>query len=181
VGDRIVVLGLGYVGLPLAVALARNFDFTGFDIDQDRVAGLQAGYDRTAVFSPESLAASTIKLTCDPEEGRAGDALVLGLTFKENVPVLRNSRSFDLVARLQELGHEVSVSEPIADSVEVSRDHGLSLIDAGDRRFDLVVGAVAHHGVPGDGVQAARGAPQSRRDPCGPEGNVADCRAGPGR
>jgi len=377
-GDRIVVLGLGYVGLPLAVALARNFDVTGFDIDHERVAGLQAGYDRTAVVSPESLGASTIRLTGDPAECRAADiyivtvptplngsnepdlswlldatrivaesvdaslrptivyestvypgvtedvcgpeiervsglkrgqdfrlgyspervnpgdpehtidkipkvvagedpevtdllarvygsitsggtfkarsirtaeaakaienaqrdiniafvnevaqivsrlgisvwdvldaartkwnfldfqpglvgghcigvdpyymsylatrlghhpqvilagretndgmgrwvadqlhlrrgkpgtALVLGLTFKENVPDLRNSRSFDLVARLQELGHEVSVSDPIADGVEVSRNHGLALIDPGDQRFDLVVGAVAH-------------------------------------
>ena len=45
---------------------------------------------------------------------KAGSALVLGLTFKENVPDLRNSRSFDLVQRLQWLGHEVEVADPIA-------------------------------------------------------------------
>ena len=45
---------------------------------------------------------------------KAGRALVLGLTFKENVPDLRNSRSFDLVKRLQWLGHEVEVADPIA-------------------------------------------------------------------
>jgi UDP-N-acetyl-D-galactosamine dehydrogenase len=36
---RIVVIGLGYVGLPLATELARTFDTTGFDIDTDRTAG----------------------------------------------------------------------------------------------------------------------------------------------
>ena len=35
---RIIVIGLGYVGLPLAVALARHFDVTGLDIDPERIA-----------------------------------------------------------------------------------------------------------------------------------------------
>src|SRR5215213_10545339 len=47
---------------------------------------------------------------------KAGRALVLGLTFKENVPDLRNSRSFDLVRRLQWLGHEVAVADPLVDA-----------------------------------------------------------------
>lgn len=44
---RIVIVGLGYVGLPLAVALARKFDATGFDIDSGRVAELRRARDRT--------------------------------------------------------------------------------------------------------------------------------------
>lgn len=76
--------------------------------------------------------------------GRPGTALVLGLTFKENVPDLRNSRSFDLVARLQALGHDVSVADPLADEAEVGREHRLTLVEPGEERFDLVVGAVAH-------------------------------------
>ena len=44
---RIVVIGLGYVGLPLAIALARQFDVIGFDIDEGRVGELRAGEDRT--------------------------------------------------------------------------------------------------------------------------------------
>ena len=69
---------------------------------------------------------------------------MLGLTFKENVPDLRNSRSFDLIRRLQWLGHEVSVADPFASPDEVERDHGLKLVEADGRTFDLVVGAVAH-------------------------------------
>jgi UDP-N-acetyl-D-galactosamine dehydrogenase len=76
--------------------------------------------------------------------GKAGSALVLGLTFKENVPDLRNSRSFDLIRRLQWLGHSVEVADPYASSDEVQRDHGLPVTDLGGRQYDLVVGAVAH-------------------------------------
>jgi UDP-N-acetyl-D-galactosamine dehydrogenase len=75
---------------------------------------------------------------------RAGTALVLGLTFKENVPDLRNSRSFDLVRRLRWLGHEVAVADAMADPAEINREHGLTIIDPGDGRYDLVIGAVAH-------------------------------------
>ena len=76
--------------------------------------------------------------------GKAGSALVLGLTFKENVPDLRNSRSFDLVRRLQWLGHEVAVADPLADPAEVEREHGLKLSPPNNRSYDLVIGAVAH-------------------------------------
>jgi UDP-N-acetyl-D-galactosamine dehydrogenase len=76
--------------------------------------------------------------------GKAGTALVLGLTFKENVPDLRNSRSFDLVRRLKWLGHEVAVADPVADPAEVEREHGVAPIRPDGQRFDLVVGAVAH-------------------------------------
>src|SRR5574338_250111 len=75
---------------------------------------------------------------------KAGTALVLGLTFKENVPDLRNSRSFDLVRRLQWLGHDVTVADPLADAGEIERDHGLKAAEPDGERFDLVIGAVAH-------------------------------------
>jgi UDP-N-acetyl-D-galactosamine dehydrogenase len=75
---------------------------------------------------------------------KAGRALVLGLTFKENVPDLRNSRSFDLVRRLQWLGHEVEVADPIASPDEIEREHGLNLTELDGQSYDLVVGAVAH-------------------------------------
>ena len=75
---------------------------------------------------------------------KAGSALVLGLTFKENVPDLRNSRSFDLVRRLKWLGHEVEIADPLAPSHEVEREYGLKVTEPDGRRYDLVVGAVAH-------------------------------------
>jgi len=75
---------------------------------------------------------------------KAGKALVLGLTFKENVPDLRNSRTVDVIKRLQWLGHEVAVADPLADPAEVEREHGLELTEPNGERYDLVVGAVAH-------------------------------------
>src|SRR4051812_41646190 len=77
--------------------------------------------------------------------GRAGTALVMGLTFKENVPDLRNSKVVDLVRRLESHGHEVTIHDPLADSGEARREYGLTLAaDALGRRYDLVVAAVPH-------------------------------------
>jgi UDP-N-acetyl-D-galactosamine dehydrogenase len=75
---------------------------------------------------------------------KAGKALVLGVTFKENVPDLRNSRTVDLVRRLQWLGHEVAVADPLADPDEVDREYGFALTDLNGERYDLVIGAVPH-------------------------------------
>ena len=82
--------------------------------------------------------------TLHERRGRAGTALVLGLTFKENVPDLRNSRTFDLVRRLQELGHQVEVADPFASAEEIEHEHGLTTTSPDGRSYDLVVGVVAH-------------------------------------
>ena len=74
---RIVVLGLGYVGLPLAVALARSFETIGLDIDRRRIAELKVGEDRTREVEPEVLAASTLRLTADPEYARGADIYIV--------------------------------------------------------------------------------------------------------
>jgi UDP-N-acetyl-D-galactosamine dehydrogenase len=77
--------------------------------------------------------------------GRAGTALVLGLTFKENVPDLRNSKVIDLIRRLEALGHKATVHDPHADPAEARSEYGLELpADALDARYDLVVAAVPH-------------------------------------
>jgi UDP-N-acetyl-D-galactosamine dehydrogenase len=75
---------------------------------------------------------------------KAGRALVLGLTFKENVPDLRNSRTFDLVRRLKWLGHEVDVADPVAPAEEIEREHGLKVTNGDSGSYDLVIGAVSH-------------------------------------
>ncbi len=53
--STIAVIGLGYVGLPLAVALAEKHDVIGFDIDGKRIRELKDGHDRTGEVSPETL------------------------------------------------------------------------------------------------------------------------------
>ena len=76
--------------------------------------------------------------------GQPGSVLALGLTFKENVPDLRNSRVIDVIGRLAELGHVIDVADPIADADEVRREYGLTMSVPNGQRYDLVVGAVSH-------------------------------------
>ncbi len=63
---RLAVIGMGYVGLPLAVALARHFPVIGFDKKRDRVRELQRGRDRTGEVDPAVLRATALEITDDP-------------------------------------------------------------------------------------------------------------------
>jgi len=66
---KIAVLGLGYVGLPLAVAFAAQHEVVGFDLNAERAAELNAGHDRTLEVSPEALsAARNLRVTADEAE-----------------------------------------------------------------------------------------------------------------
>ena len=56
---RIGIIGLGYVGLPLAVEFGKKFPTIGFDINKARVAELSSGKDHTLECSPEELASAT--------------------------------------------------------------------------------------------------------------------------
>jgi len=77
--------------------------------------------------------------------GKAGSVLMLGLTFKENIPDLRNSKVADLVNTLAELGHTVTVHDPHADAAEALHEYGLALAgDALSGTYDMVVHAVSH-------------------------------------
>jgi UDP-N-acetyl-D-galactosamine dehydrogenase len=71
--------------------------------------------------------------------------LVLGLTFKENIRDLRNSRVVDLVRGLARHGHRVTVHDPLADPAEAQALYDIAPLTAlPARRFGAVVGAVAH-------------------------------------
>jgi UDP-N-acetyl-D-glucosamine/UDP-N-acetyl-D-galactosamine dehydrogenase len=65
---RIGIVGLGYVGLPLAVYMAKHFPVLGFDVDAQRISELQAGHDRTReVTETEFGAAKNIRFSADPD------------------------------------------------------------------------------------------------------------------
>ena len=74
--ERIAVVGLGYVGLPLAVALARHFSVIGFDISAGRVAELREGRDRTGEVEMAALKASSLELSTSGED-MAGAGLII--------------------------------------------------------------------------------------------------------
>lgn len=75
--QAIAVVGLGYVGLPLAVALARHFDVIGFDVNTSRVAELEKGCDRTLEVSQNDLQGASIRFTANAAElGKASVIIV---------------------------------------------------------------------------------------------------------
>lgn len=70
---------------------------------------------------------------------------VLGITFKENVPDLRNSKVMDLIRELQAYGVEVAVHDPVADAAEAKQTYGVELVAWNDLPLaDAIVVAVAH-------------------------------------
>ena len=89
---------------------------------------------------------------------KPGSVLMLGLTFKENIPDLRNSKVADLVCTLGCLGHAVTVHDAHADSAEALHEYGIPLVvDALDRQYDMVVLAVPHREYLTLGSEALRG------------------------
>ena len=70
--------------------------------------------------------------------------LVLGITFKENCPDIRNSRAIDVIRELQSFGADVEVYDPHASSDEVEHEYGIRLIDKLDKKYSAIVLAVSH-------------------------------------
>ncbi|MGF1624502.1 MAG: nucleotide sugar dehydrogenase [Alphaproteobacteria bacterium] len=74
----IAVIGLGYVGLPLAHAFGMAYPrVVGFDISAERIASLKQAHDKTGEVSAAELRASTVSFTCDPADLRSATALVV--------------------------------------------------------------------------------------------------------
>ncbi len=75
---RIAVIGLGYVGLPLAVAFGKLASVVGFDINPDRIGALRAGHDSTQEVEPDDLKAATgLTFTSDPSEIASCDTYIV--------------------------------------------------------------------------------------------------------
>jgi UDP-N-acetyl-D-galactosamine dehydrogenase len=92
------------------------------------------------------VAGQTIKLMARTGQLLAGaKAVVLGLTFKENFPDLRNSRVPDIVHELRSFGVEVAVHDPIANGQEAMREYGICLQEWDELpQADALIVAVAH-------------------------------------
>lgn len=70
---------------------------------------------------------------------------ILGLTFKENVPDLRNSKVVDILSELDDMGIETQITDPWADKAEAMEEYGVTLLDEADLKpADVVVFAVPH-------------------------------------
>ena len=74
------------------------------------------------------------------------NVLILGITFKENCPDIRNSRVIDIIKELREFGCNVDVYDPWADNIEVKHEYGLDLISELDiKKYAGVIVAVGHN------------------------------------
>lgn len=114
---------------------------------------VELGYEPQVILSgrrindgmPAWVAKKLIQLLIQREKnpGRA-KVLVLGITFKENVADIRNSKVAALIHELQEFSVNVHVADPMASPNEVAHEYKLTLVDKFSTDYDAVVVAVAH-------------------------------------
>lgn len=97
--------------------------------------------DGMPAFVATKLVQRLIKRGKNPRETRV---LVMGLTFKENVADVRNSKVADLARELMEYAIDVHVTDPHASADEVAREYGLTLLNTPMGPYDAVVVAVGH-------------------------------------
>ena len=98
--------------------------------------------DNMAEYIVSKIIKRMLKKKIQPADSRT---LVLGLTFKENCPDVRNTKVVDIVTELESYGSNVDVWDPWVDAAEAKREYGIDLISApGKGAYDVVVIAVAH-------------------------------------
>ena len=110
---------------------------------------LELGHDPRIILSGRAINDGMSRFVAERMHERMdgpGRVLVLGLTFKEDVPDLRNSKVADVVRALEDLGHRVAVHDPLADPEEAQHEYGIMLTPKLEelRGFDAVLGAVPH-------------------------------------
>ncbi len=91
------------------------------------------------------VAEQTVKLMVKQDlRVKEARVLVLGITFKENCPDIRNTRVIDIIRELQDYSLEVDIYDPWASEAEVQAEFGLSLIKEPAGPYDAIILAVAH-------------------------------------
>jgi UDP-N-acetyl-D-galactosamine dehydrogenase len=102
-GRKLAVIGLGYVGLPVAVAFARRgTPVIGFDIDTGRIAELRAGCDRTREIETRDLAHPSLHLTAEAADVAAADFIIV--TVPTPIDKARRPDLSALIAASQTVG-----------------------------------------------------------------------------
>jgi UDP-N-acetyl-D-galactosamine dehydrogenase len=151
--ERIAVIGLGYVGLPVAVSFARAYEqVVVFDISKRRIEAL--GYYPEVILAGRRInddmgrVVARETVTMPVQSGspvRGAKVGKLGLTFKENVPDIRNSKVADVVSELSDFGIEALVHDPCTDTNEAHEEYGLKLRELNHLTgLDALILAVNH-------------------------------------
>jgi UDP-N-acetyl-D-glucosamine/UDP-N-acetyl-D-galactosamine dehydrogenase len=71
-------------------------------------------------------------------------ALILGFTFKENCPDIRNTKVIDIYEELKDFGIQTDIYDPWADAAEVQHEYNIGLVDSLQQKYDLIIHAVNH-------------------------------------
>ncbi|MFY0626277.1 MAG: nucleotide sugar dehydrogenase [Reichenbachiella sp.] len=91
------------------------------------------------------VAQQVVKLMCQKRIDISNSkVLVLGITFKENCPDVRNTRVVDIISEFEQYNIDVNVHDPLADKLEVKEEYGLDLLDEINESYGAIILAVAH-------------------------------------
>lgn len=110
------------------------------DIEPEVIAAGRRVNDRMPAWIAKKVIVALSRAGRAPSAARV---LVLGVTFKENVSDIRNSKVVDLVKELRSYRANVDVSDPHASSEQLSREYGLELVEP-TSAYDVIVSTVAH-------------------------------------
>ena len=142
---RIGIIGLGYVGLPLALEFGRMYPTVGFDIKEGRIAELKAGRDSTREAEPAELAAAKrLTYTSDEKALKGSKVQLLGVSYKADIDDTRESPALKLIELLQDEGADVSYHDPYVTELP---EHGLSSTPLDPSGVDCLVIVTAHSGI----------------------------------
>ena len=75
----VAIVGLGYVGLPIAIAFGKQQAVIGFDINQAKIEELQAGIDRTGEVCAADLKSAQVTFTSDPADLKRADFIIVAV------------------------------------------------------------------------------------------------------
>ena len=106
--DKICIIGLGYVGLPLGVAFAEKMPVVGFDINQDRIDELASGYDRTLEIEDELLASVSQNLNYTSHLADAKDCNIYIITVPTPIDKSNRPDLTPLIKSSQAVGEVIS-------------------------------------------------------------------------
>ncbi|MBB4080242.1 UDP-N-acetyl-D-galactosamine dehydrogenase [Lewinella aquimaris] len=97
--------------------------------------------DRMPAFIAKELVQALLKANKNPKQAKV---LVLGVTFKENVADIRNSKVVDVVRELMDFGVNVQLHDPYASPNEIAHEYGLTMVEEVGKQYDAIVVAVSH-------------------------------------
>ena len=97
---KVALVGLGYVGLPIAVAFGKRGKVIGFDINKAKIEELQKGFDRTGEVSAADLKASDVQYTSEPTDLKAADFIIVAVPTPINEALQPDLKALRIVSEL---------------------------------------------------------------------------------